>query len=84
LLQSQGRALLESCDIYDNTDAGVSLYGASIAAVRNCNINRNRVVAVLVKESSAASVENCDLRGNLVAVWETEGDVVVERKNNRE
>jgi hypothetical protein len=24
------------------------------------------------------------LRGNLVAVWETEGDVVVERKNNRE
>ena len=84
LLQNQGRALLESCDIYDNTDAGVSLYGASIAAIRNCNINRNSVVAVRVKESSAASVENCDLRGNRVAAWETEGDVVVERKNNRE
>jgi hypothetical protein len=61
-----------------------TIYGASIAAVRNCNINRNRKVAVRVKESSAASVENCDLRGNRVATWETEGDVVVERKNNRE
>jgi len=84
LLQNQGRALIENCDVYDNTDAGVAVYGASIAAVRNCNINRNRTVAVRVKESSAASVENCDLRGNRVATWETEGDVVVERKNNRE
>jgi hypothetical protein len=84
LLQNQARALIESCDIYDNNDSGVAIYGASIAAVRNCNINRNRVVAVRVKESSAASVENCDLRGNRVATWETEGDVVVERKNNRE
>jgi len=84
LLQNQGRALIENCDVYDNNDAGVAIYGASIAAVRNCNINRNRVVAVRIKESSAASVENCDLRGNRVATWETEGDVVVERKNNRE
>jgi len=84
LLQNQGRALIENCDVYDNNDAGVAIYGASIAAIRNCNINRNRVVAVRVKESSAASVENCDLRGNRVATWETEGDVVVERKNNRE
>ncbi len=84
LLQNQGRALLESCDIYDNDDSGIALYGTSIAAVRNCNINRNRKVAVRVKESSAANVENCDLRGNRVATWETEGDVIVERKNNRE
>jgi parallel beta-helix repeat protein len=84
LLQNQGRALIENCDIYDNNDAGVAIYGASIAAIRNCNVNRNRKVAVRVKESSAASVENCDLRGNRVATWETEGDVVVERKNNRE
>ncbi len=84
LLQNQGRALIENCDVYDNNDAGVAIYGASIAAIRNCNINRNRVVAVRVKESSAASVENCDLRGNRVATWETEGDVVVERKNNWE
>lgn len=84
LLQNQARALLESCDIYNNDDSGVALYGASIAAVRNCNINRNRKVGVRVKESSAASVENCDLRGNRVATWETEGDVIIERKNNRE
>ncbi len=84
LVQNHGRVLLENCDIYDNTDAGVALYGASIAAIRNCNINRNGVVAVRVKESSAASVENCDLLGNRVATWETEGDVVVERRNNRE
>jgi parallel beta-helix repeat protein len=84
LVQNQGRALIENCDVYDNNDAGVAIYGSSIAAIRNCNINRNRVVAVRVKESSAASVENCDLRGNRVATWETEGDVVVERKNNRE
>jgi parallel beta-helix repeat protein len=76
--------LIENCDVYDNNDAGVAIYGSSIAAIRNCNINRNRKVAVRVKESSAASVENCDLRGNRVATWETEGDVVVERKNNRE
>jgi parallel beta-helix repeat protein len=83
-VDKEARALIESCNIYDNSEAGIAIRGASVVAVRQCNIHRNGVVAVSVKQRSAASVENCDLRGNRVAAWETEGDVVVERKNNRE
>lgn len=83
-VDKEARALIDGCNIYDNSEAGIAIRGASVVAVRQCNIHRNGVAAVSVKQSGAASVENCDLRGNRVAAWETEGDVVVERKNNRE
>ncbi len=83
-MRDKGHGLIENCNIYDNADAGVAIYGESVVAVRRCNIHRNGKVAIRVKEASAASVEDSDLRGNRIAAWESEAGVVVERKGNRE
>ncbi len=84
IVQNRGRVAVENCEIYDNADAGVALFGESEARVRGCRIQGNGTVGVRVLGASAATVEDCDLRGNLIATWETEQGISIERRNNRE
>ncbi|HZH33692.1 MAG TPA: pectinesterase family protein, partial [Pyrinomonadaceae bacterium] len=83
-VRDSGRALIEDCSIYENAAAGVAVDGASMVAVSASRINNNGKVAFRVKGGSIVRVENSDLRGNLLATWDTDAGVQIEKYGNQE
>src|SRR5262249_6604031 len=79
---SQGQAVLEECDIFSDTLAGVSVHGsAAEATVRHCRLHGCGTSGVVFWERGRGTVEDCEITGNGVAgvLIRTGGNPVIQR-----
>ena len=80
-LYNKSWAVLDDCDIWNNSKEGIASYDAETIAV-NCRINRNTIGLLSIR--SKGRVEDCDLTGNGQWSIRTDQDSTLERKNNKE
>lgn len=60
----QARGMLEECDIFGNSVAGIGIVQASNPVIRHCTIHHGKQDGVYIGDQSAGMIENCDIYEN--------------------
>jgi parallel beta-helix repeat protein len=63
-IYEQGRALIENCEIFANTCAGLAIKQGANPIVRNCQIYNGLQSGIMVDKFGQGTIEGCDIFGN--------------------
>ncbi len=63
-IYEQSRALIENCDIFANTCAGLAIKQGANPIVRNCQIYHGQQSGIMVDKFGQGTIESCDIFGN--------------------
>jgi parallel beta-helix repeat protein len=63
-ISEQGRAIIENCDIFANTCAGIAIKQGANPTVRNCQIYNGYQSGIMVDKFGQGTIEGCDIFGN--------------------
>jgi parallel beta-helix repeat protein len=63
-ISEQGKALIENCEIFANTRAGLAIKQGANPTVRNCQIYNGYQSGIMVDKFGQGTIESCDIFGN--------------------
>lgn len=72
----RGEGTLESCDIYANTQANLTLHAGSNPIIKRCQIRNGLQAGVLADEDAGGLLDECQISGN------GESGVVLQERSN--
>jgi parallel beta-helix repeat protein len=81
---SQGRLVLEQCDISSQSLACVAVHNAADPVVRRNRIHDGKSVGIHVHDNGRGTFEDNDLRGNQGGSWNIADGCTVRRARNQE
>lgn len=56
--------LVEACDIFENSNVGVSVTNGATTGVRDCHVHHGNDAGIVVWDRAACLIENCDVYAN--------------------
>jgi parallel beta-helix repeat protein len=63
-IYEQGKAIIENCEIFANTCAGLAIKQGANPTVRNCQIYNGQQSGIMVDKFGQGMIEGCDIFGN--------------------
>jgi hypothetical protein len=82
----RGQGIVEDCDIFANTLAGVEIKEEANPTICHCKIHDNKASGILVWQKGQGIVENCDIFGNTnagVKIREESNPIIQKCRINR-
>jgi parallel beta-helix repeat protein len=64
VVYEKGQGIVEDCDIFANTDTGVSIFQEANPIIRRCKIHDNKISGISVWKKGQGIVEDCDIFAN--------------------
>jgi F-box protein 11 len=79
LVESNGRGLLEDCDIFGNAEVNVKIQEGAQPTLRNCKVHDSKQAGILLMNLCKATLENCTVFDNdwsgIIVQDESEGAI---------